>query len=81
MSKWTDIRDSIEQAVSDTQIDERVKQAVTQQCYDMILPSLAMVLSMQSRLRARTSLGGVKCAMQSYFRHSSRAASGSLSWC
>lgn len=40
MSKWTDIRDSIEQAVSDTQIDEQVKQAVTQQCYDMILPSL-----------------------------------------
>ena len=40
MSKWTDIRDSIEQAVSDTQIDEQVKQAVTQTCYDVILPSL-----------------------------------------
>lgn len=31
MSKWTDIRDSIEQTVSDMQIDEQVKQAVTQQ--------------------------------------------------
>lgn len=40
MSKWTDIRDGIEQAVSDTQIDEQVKQAVTQKCYDVILPSL-----------------------------------------
>ena len=40
MSKWTDIRDSIEQTVSNMQIDEQVKQAVTQQCYDMILPSL-----------------------------------------
>ena len=40
MSKWTDIRDSIEQAVSGTQIDEQVKQAVTQKCYDVILPSL-----------------------------------------
>ncbi|MDD6381758.1 MAG: hypothetical protein PUG02_00065 [Selenomonadaceae bacterium] len=40
MSKWTDIRDNIEQAVSDTQIDEEVKQAVTQKCYDVILPSL-----------------------------------------
>lgn len=27
MSKWTDIRDSIEQAVSGTQVDEQVKQA------------------------------------------------------
>lgn len=35
-----EIRDSIEQAVSDTQIDEQVKQAVTQKCYDVILPSL-----------------------------------------
>lgn len=26
MSKWTDIRDSIEQAVSGQQIDEQVKQ-------------------------------------------------------
>ena len=40
MSKWTDIRDSIEQAVSGTQIDEQVKQAVTQKCYDVVLPSL-----------------------------------------
>lgn len=40
MSKWTDIRDSIEQAVSGTQIDEQAKQAVTQKCYDVILPSL-----------------------------------------
>lgn len=40
MSKWTEIRDSIEQVVSDTQIDEQVKQAVTQKCYDVILPSL-----------------------------------------
>lgn len=40
MSKWTDIRDSIEQAVSGTQIDEQVKQAVTQKCYDVLLPSL-----------------------------------------
>lgn len=40
MSKWTDIRDSIEQAVSGTQVDEQVKQAVTQKLYDVILPSL-----------------------------------------
>ena len=40
MSKWTDIRDSIEQAVSDTQIDEQVKQTVTQKLYDVVLPSL-----------------------------------------
>ncbi|WP_288763895.1 hypothetical protein [uncultured Mitsuokella sp.] len=40
MSKWTDIRDSIEQAVSGMQIDEQVKQAVTQKCYDVLLPSL-----------------------------------------
>ena len=40
MSKWMDIRDSIEQAVSGTQIDEQVKQAVTQKCYDVLLPSL-----------------------------------------
>lgn len=30
MSKWTDIRGSIEQVASDTQIDEQVKQAITQ---------------------------------------------------
>lgn len=30
MSKWTDIRDSIEQAVSGQQIDEQVKQDVMQ---------------------------------------------------
>lgn len=40
MSKWTDIRGSIEQVASDTQIDEQVKQAITQKCYDVILPSL-----------------------------------------
>ena len=40
MSKWTDIRDSIEDAVSTTKVDEQVKQAVTQKCYDVILPSL-----------------------------------------
>lgn len=40
MSKWTDIRDSIEEAVGATQIDEQIKQAVTQKCYDVILPSL-----------------------------------------
>lgn len=40
MSKWTDIRDSIENAVSTTKVDEQVKQAVTQKCYDVILPSL-----------------------------------------
>ena len=40
MSKWTDIRDSIEQAVSGQQIDEQVKQDVMQKLYDVILPSL-----------------------------------------
>lgn len=40
MSKWTDIRDSIEQAVSGQQIDEHVKQDVMQKLYDVILPSL-----------------------------------------
>lgn len=40
MSKWTDIRDSIEDAVSTTKVNEQVKQAVTQKCYDVILPSL-----------------------------------------
>lgn len=40
MSKWTDIRDSIEQAVSGQQIDEQVKQDVMQKLYDAILPSL-----------------------------------------
>ncbi len=39
MSKWTDIRDSIEDAVSTTKVDEQVKQAVTRS-YDVILPSL-----------------------------------------
>lgn len=40
MSKWTDIRDSIEQAVSGQQIDEQVKQDVMQKLYDAILPIL-----------------------------------------
>ncbi|WP_432647477.1 hypothetical protein [Mitsuokella sp.] len=40
MSKWTDIRDSIEEAVTDTKIDEQVKQQVTQKLYDVVLPSL-----------------------------------------
>lgn len=40
VSKWTDIRDSIEQAASGTQIDEQIKQVVTQKCYDVVLPSL-----------------------------------------
>lgn len=40
MSKWTDIRDSIEQAVSGQQIDAQVKQDVMQKLYDVILPSL-----------------------------------------
>lgn len=40
MSKWTDIRDSIEDSVSTTKVDEQVKQAVMQRCYDVILPSL-----------------------------------------
>lgn len=40
MSKWTDIRDSIEQAVSGQQIDEQVKQDVMQKLYDAILPAL-----------------------------------------
>lgn len=40
MSKWTDIRDSIEDAVSNTKVDESVKQQVTQKLYDTVLPSL-----------------------------------------
>ncbi len=40
MSKWTDIRDSIEDAVSQTKVDEAVKQSVTQKLYDVVLPSL-----------------------------------------
>lgn len=79
MSKWTDIRDSIEQAVSDTQIDEQVKQAVTQKCYDVILPSLqklgdGFVASVKAQSADESA--GAKYVMQSYFRHSSRAVSG-----
>lgn len=39
MSKWTDIRDSIEEEVSKVEIDESVKQSVTQHIYDDIMPS------------------------------------------
>lgn len=40
MSKWTDIRDSIEDAVRNTKVDESVKKQVTQKLYDTVLPSL-----------------------------------------
>lgn len=39
MSKWTDIRDSIEGEVSKVKVDESVKQSVTQHLYDDIMPS------------------------------------------
>lgn len=39
MSKWTDIRDSIEEEVGKVKIDESVKQSVTQKIYDTVLPS------------------------------------------
>ena len=80
MSKWTDIRDSIEDTVSTTKVDEQVKQAVMQKCYDVVLPSLQKLGDgFVASVKAQSA--GAKYAMQSYFRHSSRAVSGSLSWC
>lgn len=80
MSKWTDIRDSIEQAVSGTQVDEQVKQAVTQKCYDVILPSLqklgdGFVASVKAQSADESGWCKVRDAI--VLPASSRAASGS----
>lgn len=40
MSKWTEIRDSIEDEMKNAEITEEVKQSVTQKLYDVVLPSL-----------------------------------------
>lgn len=40
MSKWTEIRDSIEDEMKNAEITEEVKQSVTQKLYDVALPSL-----------------------------------------
>lgn len=43
MSKWTDVRDSIEDTIKKTEVTEEVKQDVTQKLYDVVLPTLRNV--------------------------------------
>ena len=84
MSKWTEIRDNIVDALHVDKVTEELKQRVTAAIINEVLPPIedaAISSSRRSRRSPRRSEAGATGAMPLCCRRSCRARCGWSRWC